>query len=255
MSQTMDTAFRRIGAASREGAFATGAREGSFGAPAAWGPAQTYKASRAYDKLIGLTILALVAGVAGWAVVPTGVAFLALLVAFGVILVSWFRMGWAKVLAPVYALCEGLGLGAISGIYASQFYGIIPLAIVFTAGVFLGTLGVYRAGLVRVTPRFVSMAMIGAVGLIAVGVLSLFIALPVFNMGSPLWGIFGVLCLFVAVTNLFVDFDYVQRAEAMRMPADAEWASALAMMTALVLVYLSILRILAMFMGGGGRRR
>ncbi len=246
MSQTMDTAFRRIGSE---------ARQGTFGAPDTWGPSRTYKASRAYDKLIGLTILALVAGIAGWAVVPTGMAFLALIVAFVTVLVSWFRMRWAKVLAPIYAVCEGVGLGAISGLYASQFSGIIPLAIIFTAGVFLATLGLYRTGLVRVTPRFAAMAMIGAGGLIAVGILSLFIALPIFNAASPLWGIFGVLCLFIAVTNLFVDFDYVQRAEAMRMPAEAEWASAFAMMTALVLVYLSILRILAMFAGGGGRRR
>jgi len=245
MSQTMDTAFKRIGTQYGKSSFA----------PDPWAPAQTFKASRAYDKLIGLTILALLAGVAGWAVVPEGIAFLALIVAFGVVLVSWFKMGWAKVLAPVYAVCEGVGLGAISGIYASQFSGIIPLAIVFTAGVFIGTLGVYRTGLVRVTPRMVSMVTIGAMGLIAVSMLSLFISLPIFNAASPLWAIFGVLMLVIAVTSLLVDFDHVQRAEAMRLPAEAEWASAFAMMTALVLVYLSILRILLVFAGGGGRRR
>jgi uncharacterized YccA/Bax inhibitor family protein len=245
MSQTMDTAFKRIGTEYGKSSFA----------PDPWAPAQTFKASRAYDKLIGLTILALLAGVAGWAVVPEGIAFLALIVAFGVVLVSWFKMGWAKVLAPVYAVCEGVGLGAISGIYASQFSGIIPLAIVFTAGVFIGTLGVYRTGLVRVTPRMVSMVTIGAMGLIAVSMLSLFISLPIFNAASPLWAIFGVLMLVIAVTSLLVDFDHVQRAEAMRLPAEAEWASAFAMMTALVLVYLSILRILLVFAGGGGRRR
>jgi uncharacterized YccA/Bax inhibitor family protein len=245
MSQTMDTAFKRIGTEYGKSSFA----------PDPWAPAQTFKASRAYDKLIGLTILALLAGVAGWAVVPEGIAFLALIVAFGVVLVSWFKMGWAKVLAPVYAVCEGVGLGAISGIYASQFSGIIPLAIVFTAGVFIGTLGVYRTGLVRVTPRMVSMVTIGAMGLIAVSLLSLFISLPIFNAASPLWAIFGVLMLVIAVTSLLVDFDHVQRAEAMRLPAEAEWASAFAMMTALVLVYLSILRILLVFAGGGGRRR
>ncbi len=244
MSQTMDTAFRRIG---------TEARQGSFGAPDPWAPAHTFKASRAYDKLLGLTILALVAGVAGWAVVPAGIAFTALIVAFVTVLVSWFKMSWARYFAPIYAVCEGLGLGAISGIYASQFAGIIPLAIVFTAGVFLGTLGVYRTGLVRVTPRVVAMATIGAVGLLAVGMLSLFISLPIFSTASPIWGILGVVFLAVAILNLFVDFDYVQRAEAMRMPAEAEWASAFAMMTALVLVYLSILRILLMFAGGGRR--
>jgi uncharacterized YccA/Bax inhibitor family protein len=243
----MDTAFRRIG---------TEARQGGFGAPGSWGPTDTYKASRAYDKLIGLTIVALVAGVAGWAVVPTGLAFAALLVAFGVVLISWFRMGWAKVLAPIYAVCEGLGLGAVSGIYASQSSGVVPLAIVFTGGVFVACLLAYRSGLVRVTPRLVTMAGVGAVGLICCAVLSLFISIPglsTFGGNPTIVLIIGVLCLFVAVTNLFVDFDYVQRAETMGLPAEAEWASALAMMTALVLVYISMLRILSVLFGG--RRR
>ncbi len=247
MSQAMDTAFRRIG---------TEARQGTFGAPATWGPTDTYKASRAYDKLIGLTILALASGVAGWAVVPAGIAFLALILAFVIVLVSWFRMRWARFLAPAYAVAEGVGLGAISGIYASQTAGIVPLAVVFTAGVFLGCLALYRTGLVRVSPRLVSIAMVGALGLIAASVLSLFLAIPGLSAihGSPtLIVLFGVFGLFVGVTNLFVDFDYVQRAEAMHLPAEAEWASALAMMTAVVLVYISMLRILSVLLGG--RRR
>lgn len=250
MSQAMDTAFRRIGAESRQG---------TFGAPDTWGATDTYKASRAYDKLIGLTIVALVAGVAGFAVVPAGIAFAALLVAFVVVLASWFKMSWAPVLAPVYAVCEGLGLGAVSHVYSQVTSGIVPLAIVFTAGIFLACLGLYRTGLVRVTPRFVGIAMAGAVGLMLCAVLSLFIALPAFSGiggGSPaLVVVIGVVMLFVAVSNLFVDFEYVQRAEAMRLPAKAEWASALAMMTAIVLVYLSMLRILMVLLGGAGRRR
>jgi uncharacterized YccA/Bax inhibitor family protein len=39
-------------------------------------------------------------------------------------------------------------------------------------------------------------------------------------------------------------------AEGSGMPADAEWSAAFAMMTALVLVYISMLRILASAYGG-----
>ncbi len=75
----------------------------------------------------------------------------------------------------------------------------------------------------RVTPRMVSLAIMGAVGLIA-------------------------------VLNLFTDFEYVRQPERLAVSSEAEWAAALAIMTALVLVYLSILRILASMYGGGGRR-
>lgn len=245
MSQTMDTAFRRIG---------TEARQGTWG-PAGPGPfaPASFSATRAYDKLIGLTILALVAGIAGWAIVPSGIAFGAALVAFVAIVISWFKMGWARVLAPVYAVCEGLFLGAISGIYAQMSSGIVPMAVVFTAAVFVGALTLYRTGLVRVTPRMMAFAYMGALGLLAIGVLSLFISLPALAGFGTVGLIFGILCLIVAVTNLFADFDYVQRAEAMGVPAEAEWAAAFAMLAAMVLVYLSILRILASMYGG--RRR
>ncbi len=243
MSTQMDTAFKRIGTEYRPG----------------WGgepptryahPVATFRASRAYDKLIGLTIVALVAAVAGWAVVPVGVAWVALVAAFVVVLVSWFRMRWAKVLAPTYAVLEGVGLGAISSAYATLGHGIVPMAIVFTAAVFVAALALYRTGLVRVTPRMMSMAMMGAFGIMAVSVLSLFIGLPGVNSFGRFGLIFGILCIAVAVLNLFNDFAWVDRSEQAGLPADAEWASALAMLTALVLVYLSMLRILASAYGG-----
>jgi uncharacterized YccA/Bax inhibitor family protein len=253
MSQTMDSAFKRINNGYRQ---QPAPADGGFGVGGpSWAPAQRFSASRAYDKLIGLSIVVAVSAVVGWAVVPLGVALACMFVAFAVVLVSWFRMRWAKVLAPAYAVTEGVALGAISGIYANFGHGIVPLAVVFTGGVFAGALASYRVGFIRATPRMYRMATMGAMGLIAVAVLSLFVGIPGFDTFGPIGVLVGVLCLFVAVTNLFVDFDYVQRAEALGMPADAEWASALAMLTAMVLVYLSILRILASLYGGGGRRR
>jgi len=251
MSQAMNSAFRRIDTEYRQGSPAV--EHAGPGGPA-WAPTTRFQASRAYDKLIGLSIVVLLAAVAGWAVVPIGWAVAAMFVAFGAVLVSWFRMQWAKVLAPIYAVCEGIALGAISGVYATVGHGIVPLAVVFTGGVFLGAITVYRIGLIRVTPRMWRMATMGAMGLIAVAILSMFIGIPGLNTFGPIGALIGVVCLFVAVTNLFVDFEYVQRAESLGVSADAEWAAAFAMLTAMVLVYLSILRILASMYGGGRRR-
>jgi uncharacterized YccA/Bax inhibitor family protein len=246
MSTSIDTAFKRIDKEYRG--------HGSQQAP--MGQAQTFSAARAYDKLIALATIVLVCAIAGWLVVPVGVAFACVFVAFGIVLVSWFRMRWAKVLAPAYAVTEGIALGAISAAYQTVGHGIVPVAIVFTAGVFVTALFLYRTGLVRVTHRMVAMASMGAVGLLAAVVLSLFIPGHLgFSSFGP-WGIIiGVVCLGIAVLNLFTDFDYVHRSEQMGVSADAEWAAAFAMLTALVLVYLSILRILASFYGGGGGRR
>lgn len=249
MSNTVNSAFKRIDKEYRTG-------NGALRAPAA--PVTTFKASRVYDKVLGLTIVGLVCAIAGWLVIPEGIAIASMFVAFGIALLSWFRMQWARVLAPAYAVFEGIALGAISAAYATVGHGIVPVAIIFTATVFVTTLALYRSGLVRVTPRMVSMAIMGAMGIMVVSLLSLVLGLfrvNGLNGFGPLGLIIGVVCLGVAVLNLFTDFHYADQGEAMGLPAEAEWAAAFAIFSALVLVYLSILRILASLYGGGGRRR
>lgn len=253
MSSTINSAFRRIDTEYRSGGWGSPAGAGVAYAPAA--PPRLFSAARAYDKLIGLSLITLLCALAGWLVVPVGIAWACVFVAFAIALVSWFRMRWAKVLAPAYAVAEGVALGAISAAYATFGSGIVPTAIVFTAGVFVGALIVYRTGLVRVTPRMVAMAGMGALGIMAVALLSLFISVPGLTSFGPLGVVIGALCLVVAVLNLFTDFQFVDRSQALGVSADAEWAAAFAMLTALVLVYLSMLRILASAYGGGGRRR
>jgi uncharacterized YccA/Bax inhibitor family protein len=214
-----------------------------------------FSATRAYDKLTILATIALVCGIFGYVAVPTGLAFVCVIGAFALSMVSWFRVTWAKYTAPAYAVLEGLALGTISSLYANVGHGIVPVAIVFTAAVFATSLVLYRTGLVRVTPRMVSLAIMGGVGLIAVFILSLLgLSLPGVNDVGTAGLVFGILMLGIAVLNLFTDFEYVRQSERLAVSSEAEWAAALAIMTALVLVYLSILRILASMYGGGGRR-
>ncbi len=55
--------------------------------------------------------------------------------------------------------------------------------------------------------------------------------------------IFGILYLFLAVMNLFVDFDFAYRAQAAQLSADAEWYSAFSLLLSSAMVYLALLRI------------
>jgi uncharacterized YccA/Bax inhibitor family protein len=233
---------------------------GGGGGGGGWGSGATpvterFSAARTYDKLLTLVVIAVVAGAVGWIFVPAGAAFACMLVAFALAMTSWFRPRWAKVTAPAYAVFEGLALGSVSNVYSSLGHGIIPVAVAFTGAVFLGCLVLYRTGLVRVTPKMMAIAGLGAFGIVIVSLLSLVgLAIPGTNdVSSPIALIFGVVLLGVAVLNLFTDFAYVTQAEQMGLPAEAEWASAFAMMTALVLVYIAMLRIAA-FAFGGGRR-
>ena len=219
-------------------------------------PTARFSASRTFDKLAGLCAIALVAGIVGYFAVPPTTAYGFMVVAFVLVLVGWFRIRWARYLAPTYSVVEGLALGSVSRLFASFGHGIVLVAIAFTAGVFVAALVLYRTGLVRVTPRMMSLALMGGFGLIVVAALSLIgLSVPGVNELSGAGLIFSVLTLGIAVLNLFTDFQYIAQSEALGVSAEGEWAAAFAMMTALVLVYISMLRILGAANGGGGRQR
>jgi uncharacterized YccA/Bax inhibitor family protein len=206
-----------------------------------------------YNKVALLLCLATVTAVYGYTTATPGVAVGAILTAFVIGLVGSFKPRWAKVVAPVYALLEGTGLGFVSAEYANIMHGIVPDAIVLTGGVFVGTWAAYRTGLVRVTPRFVTMTITLTLGLALVFLMSMF-GLPVLGVNDlgPKGVIFGAIALLIAVFNLFVDFAFVESAAARRLDAEGEWYGAFAIMLSLVLVYISVLRILAS--AAGGRR-
>lgn len=215
---------------------------------------ERYRASGVYDKVALLVVMALATAAFGYLLASPGVVLVAVLVGFVLAMVGTFRPRTAKVVAPLYALVEGVALGGVSAFYASLGGGIVPLAVVFTGAVFLAALGLYRTGLVKVTPRFIAMTMMATAGLAVVYLAALLgLRLPGIDDLGPGGLIFGVIGLAVGVFNLFIDFAYVERAEVAGVSAEAEWYGALAMMLSLVLVYISVLRIVAS--SGGGRRR
>jgi uncharacterized YccA/Bax inhibitor family protein len=205
---------------------------------------ETYTAAGVYDKLGLLVLLALGTGAVGYLTKSTGLLLLGLLAGLVMALVGIFRPALARVVAPLYALAEGLCLGALTSLYATGSHGVAPLAIVFTAAVFTGAFIVFRSGLVKVTPRFVSMTIMAGFGFLAVliaGMLGLF---PGLSSQSGLL-VVGVIGVVIGVMYLFIDFNAVQLGEQRRLPVEAEWYGALILMMSLVFVYINVLRVVA----------
>lgn len=198
------------------------------------------------DKLAGLVFVVAACGVLGAFVLPPAVALLAVIVGLGTGVAGVLKPRWARVCAPVYAVAEGVFLGAVSRAYSDVAGGIVPLAVLFTGAVFLGCLAAYRTGLVRVTPKFLTVTVVATLGLLVVSLAAL--------IGVPIPGvadlgtrglIFGLIGLGVGVLNLFVDFAQVEAMERQGADRSGEWYGALVLLTSLVLVYVSILRMLA----------
>ena len=201
-----------------------------------------FTADGALNKAGLLGLVALVVGAVAYiANAPVGLAWGGMFVALGVGLWCAFSPRRAPVLAPVFAVVEGFVLGVISRFYADQSAHGVTLAIVGTVAVVAAVWAVYRTGLVRVGPRFFRTTLVAGVGMLAVMITAILTGWGLSGIGGLL--IFGVLYLILAVMNLFVDFSFVDQAEAAGLDADAEWYSAFMILQSSMMVYLALLRI------------
>ena len=165
-------------------------------------------------------------------------------------LVTIFKKEWSPVTAPLYALVEGLFLGAISAIYNAQFQGIVLQAVMLTFGIMFALLFAYRSGLIKATENFKLgvAAATGGIALIYIAtiVLGLFgIKIP-FIHDSGLIGIgFSLFVVVVASLNLVMDFDFIESGVEAGAPKYMEWYGAFGLMVTLVWLYVEFLRLLS----------
>jgi uncharacterized YccA/Bax inhibitor family protein len=173
-------------------------------------------------------------------------------------MVTIFKKEWSPITAPVYALLEGLFLGALSATFELRFPGIAIQAVAATFGTCFCLLLAYRSGLIRATEKF-TLGIVAATGGIAV-VYFLSMILGFFHVQIP--GIFGngligilfsLVVVVVAALNLILDFSFIEQGAAHGAPKYMEWYSAFGLMVTLVWLYLEMLRLLSKLRGDDRR--
>lgn len=170
---------------------------------------------------------------------------------FAVALVTIFKKTWAPFTAPLYALLEGLALGAISAFFDKMYPGVAIQAIGLTFGTLLVMLLAYKTGMIKATQGF-KIGVIAATGGIAVFYLVEMVLNWVFHFqipainGSGTWGIlFSLFVVIIAALNLVLDFDMIETGVRGGAPKYMEWYGAFGLMVTLIWLYLEILRLLA----------
>lgn len=169
---------------------------------------------------------------------------------FVVALVTIFVPKISPFTAPVYALLEGLFLGAISAQYEAQYGGIVFQAVLLTIGVLLSLLLVYKSGLIKVTHNF-RLGVVAATGAIFIVYLISFIGsffgfeIPHLHEATPLGIAISVVIVIIAALNLVLDFDFIENAAKRQVPKYFEWYGAFGLLVTLVWLYLEILRLLS----------
>ncbi|MBY0371095.1 Bax inhibitor-1/YccA family protein [bacterium] len=156
----------------------------------------------------------------------------------------------APALSLLYALLEGLALGAVSAFFEMRFPGIVLQAVALTFGTLFCLLAAYRTGAIRPTENF-KLGVAAATGAVAVFYLVSF-GLSFFGISVPMIhdsGLVGILfsCAVVGIAalNLVLDFDFIEQGALHGAPKYMEWYGAFGLMVTLVWLYLEILRLLA----------
>ena len=211
-------------------------------------------------RTAGLFAIVLVLAGVGWALTPQlGPVLLLGGIAFTLVLglVIAFKKTISVPLILVYAVAEGLFVGAVSRIYSVAFdepgtpvfQGIVAQAVLGTLAVFAAMLIAYKTGIIKVTEKFrriVTMAVMGYAIFALVNFLYAWIGGHPFGLGGTGALGFGIsiFAIVLASAMLAVDFDSIDRAIAAGAPEKYSWLLAHGLIVTLVWLYLEILRLL-----------
>jgi uncharacterized YccA/Bax inhibitor family protein len=173
---------------------------------------------------------------------------------FVVALITTFRPKLSPITAPIYAVLEGLVLGAFSAFFETAYPGIVIQAIGLSIGVLAIILFLYGTGIIRATEKF-KIGLIAATGAICLVylvsmVMSLFGArIPYIHESGAIGIGFSVVVVIIAALNLILDFDFIEQGVRKNAPKYMEWYAGFSLLVTLVWMYLEILRLLAKIRG------
>ncbi|OJF14682.1 Bax inhibitor-1/YccA family protein [Couchioplanes caeruleus] len=271
--KTSNPVLSRLGqAAERERA----AGYGPYGPPAGQpGYGQPYPTATGYpasppavqpmtiDDVVVKTVTLLgitgISAVAAWNLIPNsligpawiGAAIVGLVLGF---VISFSRMA-NPALVVTYAVVEGTFVGLVSKFFQviAGYQGIVLQAVVATFGVFFLMAALYRARVIRATPKFARGMIAVMAGLFGVMMINFVLALFDVNTGlrdnGPLGIVFSLVCIVVASLSFILSFNEVEEGVRMGLPQRYSWTAAFGILVSLVWLYIEILRLLSFLQG------
>ena len=170
------------------------------------------------------------------------------------LVISFMRMA-NPVLVIAYALIEGVFVGMVSKFFQDimGYQGIVLQAVIATFGVFFVMAALYRARVIRATPKFVRGMIAIMAGLFAVMLINFVLSLFDVNTGLRDNGALGIgfslICIVVASLSFILNFNEIEEGVRMGLPRRYSWTAAFGILVGLVWLYIEILRLLSFFQG------
>ena len=166
-------------------------------------------------------------------------------------LVNSFKKKVSPILVMTYAFMEGLLLGGLSAVVDIRYPGVAIQAVLATLAVAGTTLALFANGKLRATPKLNKIFMIGAIGYLAYGLISI-LGAGIFGsalgsvslFGIPLGLVVGLFAVALATYSLLLDFTTTSEAVEAGLPERESWRLAFGLTASLVWLYVEILRVL-----------
>lgn len=179
---------------------------------------------------------------------PMGLVYGPMIVGLIAAVVTCFKPQYSPITAPLYAVCEGACLGALSGVFEFKYPGIVSTAVMSTFVVVMVMLALWKFHIIVPTQRFRSVVMSATLAVCLLYLLDM-----VFHMfGSALLpttgalavGISLIFCL-IASMNLILDFDNIQTSVEQGLPKYFEYFNAFSLLVTICWLYIQILQLLS----------
>ena len=259
--KTTNPVLARLGqAAERERAAGYGAGYGqpyptAAGYPAAPPAVQPMTIDDVVVKTVMLLGITGISAIAAWNLIPNtlvgaawiGAAIVGLVLG---LIISFSRMA-NPALVVAYAVVEGAFVGLVSKFFQeiAGYQGIVLQAVVATFAVFFLMAFLYRARVIRATPKFARVMIAVMAGLFAAMLITWVLSIFGFDTGlrsnGPLGILFSVVCIVVAALSFVLSFDEVEQGVRMGLPQRYSWTAAFGILVSLIWLYLEILRLLS----------
>jgi len=141
-----------------------------------------------------------------------------------------FKRSWAPVTAPIYAVLQGLFIGALSLVMEQRFPGLVLQAVLLTFGVMFALLAAYQSRIIRPSETFKAVVVSATLGIVVVYMVSMVLQLffhteiPLINGSGPIGIAFSLVVVGIAALNLVLDFDFIENGVAAGAPKCRESA-------------------------------
>ena len=160
-----------------------------------------------------------------------------------------FYPQYSKLIAPLYAILEGMFLAGGSLMLETLYPGIVIQAILLTVCIALITAFIYASRIIRVNEQFKLMTTMSLGGLLGCYIVQ-FIATNLFNfsftiLNSGFLGIIiDIIIIGLAIACLLVDYEDINKLVKQGASKEQEWYYAISLLITLIWLYIRALELL-----------